>query len=590
MTTEKHSIEYLATASLRPSPTNPRKHFDEEALAELAKSISVHGVLQNLLVRPLEGGLYEVVSGERRFRAVRHVGLSELPCAIREMTDEEVLELQIIENLQREDISPVEEARGYASLLELVDESGVSRYSPDSLAERIGKSKDYILRRVKIGNAPKRLLDAVAQGQVAIRTAELVGRIPDAANRRDATSRILKPELQSHPLTAEQAQAMIQSEFLVSLKGAFFDPDDAELTEAGACALCPFRSGNDPSLEGLLQKSGPGGRRGVDANLCTNPSCFREKEACAWSAATDELPKDVDGVLSPEEASKLFAPGQKTVLSGSEWVDVKAKPEYEDVGHFDEGKLNTWKANVDDALKSPVKLLRHRKDGRLLSTSETTELLAEGNPDPNVYDFWEGSLGDAMSVPVMLARNPHTGRVFRVVSRERAIEAVNTAAKAGGSVSPFEHRPAAGEDTERFRQDKQRKADEKKAQSARSAEALKALAAKLPENMASVPLRWAQLKLTLRYVGKDVCSMFAASYLGLSDVPGDHEGLIKAIMEFVQANVEENRDMGNPDAEMIGLWLTLVLAARDLVWEGVKGDGFGLLATIVDLDFDGLDS
>ena len=108
----------LKISELEPNREQPRREFDEKSMAELADSISQHGVLQPLLVRPLFGGGYQIVAGERRWRAARMAGLSEVPAMVREMSDSEVMELALIENLQREDLTPLEESRGYQTLME----------------------------------------------------------------------------------------------------------------------------------------------------------------------------------------------------------------------------------------------------------------------------------------------------------------------------------------------------------------------------------------------------------------------------------------------------------------------------------------
>ena len=117
-TEDRNAAIALKTSEIEPNREQPRKDFDEKALSELADSISQHGVLQPLLVRPLMGGGYQIVAGERRWRAARMAGVTEVPAVIRELTDSEVMELALIENLQREDLNPLEEARGYQALME----------------------------------------------------------------------------------------------------------------------------------------------------------------------------------------------------------------------------------------------------------------------------------------------------------------------------------------------------------------------------------------------------------------------------------------------------------------------------------------
>ena len=118
MEEESKSVVKLKLNDIEPNREQPRKSFDEEALEELANSISTHGVIQPLLVRPLADGGYQLIAGERRWRASRMAGLTEVPVVIREMSDSEAMELALVENLQREDLNPIEEAQGLALLME----------------------------------------------------------------------------------------------------------------------------------------------------------------------------------------------------------------------------------------------------------------------------------------------------------------------------------------------------------------------------------------------------------------------------------------------------------------------------------------
>ena len=122
---EDSGISTVRLSEIEPNLSQPRKEFDEEALNELADSIAAHGVLQPLLVRPIKNGMYQIVAGERRWRAARIAGLSEVPVLIRELSDEETDQVALIENIQREDLNPVEEAMGYGAL---IDRFGLTQF------------------------------------------------------------------------------------------------------------------------------------------------------------------------------------------------------------------------------------------------------------------------------------------------------------------------------------------------------------------------------------------------------------------------------------------------------------------------------
>nr|MCR5206874.1 ParB/RepB/Spo0J family partition protein [Eubacterium sp.] len=134
----------LPINEITPNSEQPRKTFDEAALAELAQSIEQHGILQPLLVRPMPSGGYQLVAGERRWRAARMVKLSEVPVVVKELTDNEAMELAIIENLQREDLNPIEEAEG---LQALADKCG---YTQEEIAAAVGKSRPAITNSLRL--------------------------------------------------------------------------------------------------------------------------------------------------------------------------------------------------------------------------------------------------------------------------------------------------------------------------------------------------------------------------------------------------------------------------------------------------------
>ena len=150
----------LAISDIEPNKDQPRKHFSEGALAELADSIREHGVLQPLLVRPLPSGRYQIIAGERRWRASRMAGLSELPVVIREMTDVEAMQLALIENLQREDLNPVEEAMGYRQLME------VCEMTQERVATAVGKSRPAIANALRLLNLPQPVLSMLQDGEL----------------------------------------------------------------------------------------------------------------------------------------------------------------------------------------------------------------------------------------------------------------------------------------------------------------------------------------------------------------------------------------------------------------------------------------
>ncbi len=166
------ALRMLALATIKPLPGNPRKHFDETALDELAASIATRGVIQPIIVRPHpEGSGYQLVAGERRWRAAQKARLHEIPALVRDLSEREVMALALIENLQREDLNPVEEARAYHRLSE---QEGMIQID---IAKMVEKSRSHVANMMRLMTLPDKVLDLIEQGQLSIGHARaLIGR------------------------------------------------------------------------------------------------------------------------------------------------------------------------------------------------------------------------------------------------------------------------------------------------------------------------------------------------------------------------------------------------------------------------------
>ena len=155
------SVNKLRIMEIEPNHNQPRKDFDEKALSELAESIEQHGVLQPLVVRPLANGSYQLVAGERRWRAARIAGLTEVPVVIKELTDEEVIEIAMIENLQREDLNPLEEALGYRYMM---DELKITQ---EQAAEKVGKARPAVAHALRLLKLPNEVQEMVKNNLIS---------------------------------------------------------------------------------------------------------------------------------------------------------------------------------------------------------------------------------------------------------------------------------------------------------------------------------------------------------------------------------------------------------------------------------------
>ena len=174
---------------IEPNRTQPRKEFDEKALSELAESISQHGLLQPLLVRPLTLGGYQIVAGERRYRACRMAGITEVPVIIRELSDTETMEIALIENLQREDLTPLEEALGYKALM---DEHN---FTQDEIAQSMGKSRPAIANALRLLKLPESIRQFLADEKISAGHARALLSLEDEELMIELAEEIIKKDL-----------------------------------------------------------------------------------------------------------------------------------------------------------------------------------------------------------------------------------------------------------------------------------------------------------------------------------------------------------------------------------------------------------
>ncbi len=150
----------LRLSEIEPNKNQPRTYFDPEALGELAESIKIHGLLQPIVVRPMPGGTYQIVAGERRWRACREAGLNTVPVIIKDLDDKQTMELALIENLQRKDLNPVEEAMGYSRLIKEF------KLTQEQVSDRVGKSRSAVTNLLRLLALPEKMLDALEKGLI----------------------------------------------------------------------------------------------------------------------------------------------------------------------------------------------------------------------------------------------------------------------------------------------------------------------------------------------------------------------------------------------------------------------------------------
>lgn len=198
-TVSEEPVTTLRLSEIEPNREQPRKDFDESALAELADSIRQYGVIQPLMVRPMPDGSYQLVAGERRWRASRMAGLTEVPVVIRELSDEQTMELALIENLQREDLNPIEEALGYRALMDNFN------MTQERVAASVGKSRPVVANALRLLKLPESVVDMVRRSEISSGHARALLALENEETILNAASRIV-----SESLTVRDIEKMAQ--------------------------------------------------------------------------------------------------------------------------------------------------------------------------------------------------------------------------------------------------------------------------------------------------------------------------------------------------------------------------------------------
>ena len=317
----------LPLSLLQESPNNPRRASGD--LGDLVESVKEKGVLQPVLVRPRGAEVFELVFGHRRFRAAREAGLDAIPAMVREMTDTEVLEAQIVENCQREDIHPLDEADGYRRLHE---DHG---YSIEDLVAKVGKSRGYVYARMKLCALVEPARRAFLDGKLNPSTALLIARIPDPELQKQATKEVTRGrwEGDSEPMSVRMACDHIHRSYMLRLSDAPFKVTDADLLpEAGSCSTCPKRTGNQRELFDDVKS----------ADVCTDPRCFERKGEASWRRRVAEAEAKGQKVLSEKEAKQVLLSPSRSGL-----VDL-------DACCYEDPKKRTWRCLLGKARPEPA--------------------------------------------------------------------------------------------------------------------------------------------------------------------------------------------------------------------------------------------
>lgn len=331
-------IPMIPLGALRLSQTasqiQRRQFFDKDGLEDLALSITSHGVLQPIIVRPLKvlstPGLngyrvagqdymspdeaeaaardqYEIIAGERRFLAAQQAGLEQIPANVLDVSDETVVEIQLIENLEREDVHPMHEAESYDELVHKW------RHPVDELCARLGKSRAYVYGRMKLLSLSAKARRAFYEGLLSTSIAEKLARIPSHKLQDEALPELTGKKWRNdgEPLSYRRASELIESNFMLELKDAPFPTDDPDLNGAGPCAKCPKRTGNAPDLFDDIK----------GADVCTDTTCFDAKTRAWGQRAIAAAKKNGVTVIVGKEAKKLAPNGAASGVTGFHQLD-----------------------------------------------------------------------------------------------------------------------------------------------------------------------------------------------------------------------------------------------------------------------------
>jgi ParB/RepB/Spo0J family partition protein len=345
----------IPLACIRASKTNPRKIFNDDDLNDLARSIKVQGVAQPILVRPIEViddvTYFEIVAGERRFRASGLAGMPTVPAIVRELSDQQAYEIQVLENLQRVDLHPLEEAEGFEVMM------ATYKVTADELAEKTGKSKAYIYASLKLCALEPGPRKAFYEGKLTKSTALLVARIPVKSMQIKCTAEIT--EGWQGPASTRDAASHITRTYMLALGKATFASEDPDLhPTAGACGGCPKRAGNQPIVFA-----------DVNADVCTDPVCFNAKnDAHAAKMKAAALARGLAVVSGPE--AKKIMPYEGARLQGG-YVRLADK-------NFEDDNARTYREILGEA-DVPLALLES-PNGQLVEVVKIADikpLLAE---------------------------------------------------------------------------------------------------------------------------------------------------------------------------------------------------------------------
>lgn len=536
-------VQYWPIHDIVPSPFQERRLFHEGPLAEMAASIREAGVIQPLTARRVAVlGPLELVCGERRLRAAKLAELTVVPVMVRALSDADAENIVLLENIQREDLTPTEEARSYARLLSLRDAEGKLMHTRADVARLASKKVTHVDDFLKLLGCPDEVMTAVDAGELSLSVARVVGSIPDPSARPRAAAEIMKPSYQQVPMNYAQAKEHVRTHYMVNLAGVPWGMEDTGLVPVchevvegerarvfgGDCETCPFRSGN---IEGvaLTQKEGArgkGGAGGSSAMLCTLPRCHRAKIDAVFAAQRVKVLEKGGRVMADAEAKKEFHPSANQLHYNSKFVLLDSVPGYDALGSDSYDNKKKWRALLKGA-----------------------------------------------DIKTTHARSPHTGLLVEMA----LLTEVRAIARAAIKGKP----PAAGDDetdaSAAAAAKKKRLAElrEGKVEAAELGEGLRAIELGVTRAMDAEGMR-VLVGMAVRRAGAEGIR-FLSKHWNVPKPEKESYDREKPLLAFLAARCEE-RVLAWQSA------LVMVLMAQELAWGGLKADGYRALIELLGVD------
>ena len=318
-------FEVLSIKNIVPDPNQPRKYYDEVAMQELTDSVRESGILQPILVReqPDRHDHYLIVCGERRYRASKAAGLKTIPAVIRKISDEEALQLQIVENLQRKDVHPMEEAVAFKSFIE------GKNWSFDEIAKRVGKSDYYVKQRLKLNSLTERFQQLFYHNKMSISTALDVAKL-EASTQEEMFAEIIGDADLKNPEFKLELAGYYLAKYQGKLKNANFDTLDKDLFPSmGPCDTCQFNSSALKLFPNDDQSA-----------TCGNIKCFKEKTERAFKINLEAAIQDPTILLvvtdyNPDKATKVIMSKYEGVLDRNSFTEEEEPEMQHDRSWYD---------------------------------------------------------------------------------------------------------------------------------------------------------------------------------------------------------------------------------------------------------------